>query len=298
MPHISVLLQETIEGLKVRSGETFLDGTFNNGGHSIEVCQRLGNSVRIIGIDLDSDALAKARERFAKEPCHIALHEENFRNLDKVLKKEGLSQVDCILLDLGFSSVQIEGSGRGFSFLRDEPLLMTYSKANQKLTAKDIVNFWDEEHLETIIRHYGEERRAKRIAEAIVAARKEGEIETSGQLAEIISQALGGKKGRLHPATKTFQAIRITVNDEIEALREALEKGFSHLSVGGRFAVISFHSLEDRIVKRFFREKAKASLGTLLAKKPIVASEEELKRNPRARSAKLRIIKKTKHEND
>lgn len=291
MAHQSVLLKETIDGLDIKSGEVFLDGTFNDGGHSIEVCRALGNAVRIIGIDLDSDALAKARTRFLKESCRIALHEENFRNLDLVLEKEGLEKVDAILFDLGFSSVQIEESGRGFSFLRDEPLLMTLSKSG-RLTAKDIVNDWEAQHLETIIRHYGEEKRAKKVAEAIVTARVENEITSSGELADIISRALGGKKGRLHPATKTFQALRITVNDEMEALREGLEKGLDKLSPGGRFAVISFHSIEDRIVKRFFRESAKEGRGDILTKKPITASEEELEKNNRARSAKLRIFKK------
>lgn len=291
MAHQSVLLKETIDGLDIQSGEILLDGTFNDGGHSIEVCKKLARSVRIIGIDLDSGALARARERFQKESCRISLHEENFRNLDTVLEKEGIKEVNGILLDLGFSSVQIEESGRGFSFLRDEPLLMTLSRSGE-LTARDIVNDWDVEHIETIIRHYGEERQARKIAQSIVAAREEKEIRTSGELADIVSSALGGRRGKMHPATKTFQALRITVNDEIEALREGLDKGFAHLAPGGRFAIISFHSIEDRIVKRFFREKAKEGHGVILNKKPIVASEEELEKNNRARSAKLRIFRK------
>lgn len=291
MAHQSVLLKETIDGLNIQPGEVLLDGTFNDGGHSIEVCRSLGSSVRIIGIDLDSDAISKARKRFLSETCRIALYEENFRNLDLVLESEGLESVDAVLLDLGFSSVQIEESGRGFSFLRDEPLLMTLSKSG-KLTARDIVNNWEAEHLESIIRHYGEERRAKRVAEAIVEARSKDAIESSEELAEIVSRALGGKRGRIHPATKTFQALRITVNDEIEALREGLEKALKHLSPGGRLAVISFHSIEDRIVKRFFKESAKENKGHILTKKPIIASAEELEKNTRARSAKLRIFRK------
>lgn len=292
MAHQSVLLKETIDGLDIQPGETFLDGTFNDGGHSIEICRALGSSVRIIGIDLDSDALAKARKRFLDEPCRISLHEENFRNLDKVLSEEGIEKVDAILLDLGFSSVQIEESGRGFSFLRDEPLKMTLSKNEDGLTAREIVNFWEAEHLETIIRHYGEEKNARLIAEEIVKARNESPIETSGELAKIIESSFRGRRGKIHPATKTFQALRITVNDEIEALREGLEKGFERLAPNGRFAVISFHSIEDRIVKRFFREKAKEGKGKVLTKKPITASDEELAKNSRARSAKLRVISK------
>jgi len=292
MAHQSVLLQESIDGLDIVAGDIFLDGTFNDGGHSIGVCRALKQSIRIIGIDLDSDALAKARERFIAEPCRIALHQENFRNLDRVLKDEGIDKVDAILLDLGFSSVQLEESGRGFSFKTDEPLLMTLAKNSEGLTANEIVNTWEQAPLETIIKHYGEERQARRIAERIIEARKEKPIETTSELAEIISKAVGGRYGKIHPATKTFQALRITVNDEIEALREGLEKGFEHLAPNGRFAVISFHSLEDRIVKRFFRAKAQEGRGQVITKKPIPASAEELERNKRARSAKLRIIKK------
>ncbi|MEX0933436.1 MAG: 16S rRNA (cytosine(1402)-N(4))-methyltransferase RsmH [Candidatus Paceibacterota bacterium] len=292
MAHQSVLLQESIDGLNIKEGEIFLDATFNDGGHSIHVCRQLKEHVKIIGIDLDSDALEKARMRFLEERCRISLYQENFRNLDVVLRKEGIESVDAILFDLGFSSVQLEESGRGFSFKREEPLLMTLSKESKNLTAYTIVNEWDEKHLETIIRHYGEERSARRIAEAIARARKDKPIETTIELSAIIENEVGSHRGKTHSATKTFQALRITVNDELYALSEGLEKGFEALAPGGRIAVISFHSLEDRIVKRYFRKMANEKRALLITKKPLTPTREECKENPRSRSAKLRIIRK------
>jgi 16S rRNA (cytosine1402-N4)-methyltransferase len=293
MVHNSVLLQESLDGLDIREGEIFLDGTFNDGGHSIHVCRRLKEKVKIIGLDLDSDALARARERFSEESCQISLHQENFRNLDEVLKRESVESVNAILLDLGFSSNQLEESGRGFSFKRDEPLLMTLSKEPQNtLTARTIVNEWSTEQIETIVRHYGEERSARRIAQAITRAREEKPIETTLELASIIEKEIGKRRGKTNPSTKTFQALRIAVNDELYALKEALEKGFDSLAPDGRMAVISFHSLEDRIVKRYFKKMASKKRGFLVNKKPITPGDEERANNPRSRSAKLRIIKK------
>lgn len=292
MAHQSVLLQESIDGLDIREGEVFVDATFNDGGHSIEVCRRLKEQVKIIGIDLDSDALEKARARFKEERCRISLYQENFRNLDLVLEKEGIDSVDAILFDLGFSSVQLEESGRGFSFKRNEPLLMTLSKETRSLTAHTIVNEWDEEQLETIIRHYGEERSARRIARAIVTARETEPIETTLDLSKVIEEEIGSRRSKTHSATKTFQALRITVNDELYALSEGIEKGFEALSSGGRMAIISFHSLEDRIVKRYFKKIVTEKRGVLVNKKIIIPTEEERIRNPRSRSAKLRIIRK------
>jgi 16S rRNA (cytosine1402-N4)-methyltransferase len=292
MAHHSVLLQESIDGLNVKGGEIFLDATFNDGGHSIEVCRQLKEQVKIIGIDLDSDALEMARVRFIQERCRISLYEENFRNLDLVLQKEGLESVNAILFDLGFSSVQLEESGRGFSFKREEPLLMTLSKESRGLTAHTIVNEWDEKHLETIIRHYGEERSARRIARAIVLARESKPIETTLELSNTIEKEIGSRRGKTHSATKTFQALRITVNDELYALSEGLEKGFEALAPGGRMVVISFHSLEDRIVKRYFKKMVGEEKALLVNKKPFTPTTEERKENPRSRSAKLRIIRK------
>lgn len=292
MTHQSVLLQESIDGLDISEGEVFIDATFNDGGHSIEVCRRLKEQVKIIGIDLDSDALEKARARFKEERCRISLYQENFRNLNLVLEKEGIESVDAILFDLGFSSVQLEESGRGFSFKREEPLIMTLSKEPGGLTAYEVVNEWGEQQLETIIRHYGEERSARRIAKAIVLAREAKPIKTTLDLSNVIEKEIGSRRGKIHSATKTFQAIRITVNDELYALREGLEKGFESLAPGGRMAVISFHSLEDRIVKRYFKKIVSEKRGLLLNKKPTTASLDEREENPRSRSAKLRIITK------
>lgn len=295
MAHESVLLQESINGLDLRPGDVFLDATVNGGGHSAEVCHRLKESVTIIGMDLDSDALHRARERLTAEGCSASLHRENFRNLERVLEKEGIRGVNALLFDLGFSSDQIEASGRGFSFKKDEPLLMTFSKSPEGFTARDIVNDWSGEHIETIIRHYGEERRAKKITRAILEARQKHPIETSAELSSIIERACGRGGGRIHPATKTFQALRMTVNDELDAIGDGLRKGFEALLPGGRLAVISFHSLEDRLVKRFFKLLASENKATILTKKPVVPSAEERKQNPRSRSAKLRIIRKNGH---
>ncbi len=289
--HKSVLLQEVIEGLNLKDGDTLLDGTFGGGGHTEAILEKIP-SVKVIAIDADSEALARGKEKFGNK---ISFHNTNFRNLDKVLGNE---KVDGVLLDIGLSSDQLENSGRGFSFMKDEPLLMTFGShesmkenPSSEVTASDVVNSWEEENLEKIIRGYGEESNARKIARAIVEARKEGVIQTSQQLAKIIESRVP-RRGKIHPATKTFQAIRIAVNDELGALSEGLSKGFESLEKGGRMAVISFHSLEDRIVKQFVRQMAKAGRGKLINKKPITAGEEEIRANSRARSAKLRVIEK------
>lgn len=290
--HKSVLLKETIEGLSLGKGGTVLDGTLGGGGHSLGICERYPE-VKIIALDKDEEALSRAKDKFAETKCKISFTQENFRNLDKVLNGE---KVGGIVLDLGLSSDQFENSGRGFSFMRDEPLLMTM-KANpssEDITAHEVVNFWEEGNLADIIYGYGEEQFAKRIAKGIVEARKYGEIKTTFDLVKLIESSVPNfyKKGKIHPATKTFQAIRIAVNDELGALSEGLRKGFDALSPGGRFAVISFHSLEDRMVKNFFKMKAKDGEGILHTKKPITPILLEKKENPRSRSAKLRILEK------
>jgi 16S rRNA (cytosine1402-N4)-methyltransferase len=294
--HKSVLLQEVITGLDLKDGATLLDGTFGGGGHTKEILQKFPN-VKVIGIDADGEALERWREKFGDK---VELHNTNFRKMDEVL---GDRKVDAVLLDVGLSSDQLENSGRGFSFMKDEPLLMTLKNISgsptsmkenpsSEVTANDVVNSWQEENLEKIIRGYGEEKYAKRIARRIVEAREDGEIKTTFELAKIIESAVGGRHGKVHPATKTFQAIRIAVNDELRALDEGVRKGFAALNSGGRMAVISFHSLEDRIVKNFYKEKAAAGEGILITKRPIVASDEEIQGNKRSRSAKLRIIQK------
>jgi 16S rRNA (cytosine1402-N4)-methyltransferase len=293
MVHTTVLLHEAVDGLNLKPGSVFVDATLNAGGHSQLVLEKLGDKVRVIGIDIDADAIVRAKESLT--PANVTFFQENFRNLDKVLDQAGVASIDGIIFDLGLSSNQIEESGRGFSFKTDEPLLMTMKKDPQSsdLTAYEIINSWAEESLADIIYGYGEDRFARRIAKAIVSGRKIKPIETAGQLSEIIANAVpkfGFKK--INPATKTFQAIRIAVNDELGAIKEALPKAFSKLNPGGRMSIISFHSLEDRIVKRFFKEKSDADEGRLITKKPITPSPREIAENPRSRSAKLRIIEK------
>ncbi|HAO64644.1 TPA: 16S rRNA (cytosine(1402)-N(4))-methyltransferase [Candidatus Taylorbacteria bacterium] len=297
MTHTTVLLHEAVDGLNLKQSSIFVDATLNAGGHSELVLSQLDGNVRVIGIDIDADAIARAKARIipANTTANIAFFQENFRNIDKVLDQAGVAQVDGILFDLGLSSNQIEESGRGFSFKTDEPLLMTMKKdlLPGEFTAFDIVNTWGEDSLADIIYGYGEDRFARRIAKAIVTAREIQPIKTAQELSDIVASAVpkfGFKK--INPATKTFQAIRIAVNDELGAIKETLPKAFARLNPGGRMALISFHSLEDRIVKRFFKEKAEAGEGRLITKKPQIPSPQEVAENPRSRSAKLRIIEK------
>lgn len=293
--HVSVLLKESTEGLALTEGRTVFEGTVGLGGHSRVLCEIIGKSGFFIGTDADQESLKIAEERLKDLPCKKLFVCDNFRNIDDVLAKASVEKVDAILLDIGLSNRQLDVVPRGFSFMRDEPLLMTFRSSGEGLTAKEIVNEWAEESIADIIYGYGEERFARRIAKGIVEARKEKPIETSGQLAEIVKKCVP-KFGfsKINPATKTFQALRIAVNDELGALREGIAKGFEHLAPGGRMVVISFHSLEDRIVKEFFRQKASEGVATLATKKPIVPSDEEVKENPKSRSSKLRILIKNR----
>jgi len=249
----------------------------------------------IVGIDQDSGALAKAEERLGVCPGTVHLAQSNFRNLDTVLEDLGLSHIDKALFDLGLSSDQLAATGRGFSFQSDEPLLMTFNPhpGVNDLTAREILNTWAEENIADIIYGYGDEQFSRRIAKAIVEARKIEPIKTTFQLVEIIEKSVPFfyRKRKTHCATKTFQALRTTVNDEIESAKEGIEKAFSYLR-GGRIAVISFHSIEDRSVKNIFKEKKAEGVGKLVTRRIVTPSSEELKENPRARSAKLRIIEK------
>lgn len=294
--HQTVLLNETIDGLNLKDGSKVIDATFGGGGHSLEICKKYP-SVNIIAIDQDAGAFLKAKAKFKNTKCAINFVNENFRNLDKVSKEK----VDGIIFDLGLSSDQLENSGRGFSFLKNEPLLMTMKEnlSKEDITASEIVNTWEEKNLADIIYGYGEERFARRIAKGIVEGREKKKIETTFELVKIIEESVPAvyRKGKkIHCATRTFQALRIAVNDELNALTDGLVGGFQKLKPGGRLAVISFHSLEDRIVKRFFKEKEKMSEGILINKKPITPTKEEILKNNRSRSAKLRIIEKTTPE--
>ena len=293
--HQTVLLKETIEGLNLSPGAVVVDATFGGGGHSREICEKHAG-VKIIALDQDKGAFRKAEHKFQGLKCDLKFVNANFRDLAKVLEGEMIAKVDGIIMDLGLSSDQLENSGRGFSFLIDEPLIMTMKEnpSPEDVTAHDVVNSWEEQNLADIIYGFGEEKFARKIAKAIAEARKEKEIKTTFDLVRIIEGAVPGgyKRGRLHYATRTFQALRIAVNDELGSLKKGLEAGYEALKPGGRMSVISFHSLEDRIVKKFFKEKEKEGEAKLINKKPILAGEEELRINPRARSAKLRILEK------
>lgn len=294
--HIPVLLEEVIAGLDIHPKDCVFEGTVGLGGHTVEIMKRLGSQGVYIGTDEDAHALEIAKKKVATYPCRKVFREENFRNLDRVLDEAGVTHIDKILLDIGLSNLQLEGNGRGFSFKRDEPLLMSFKivQGEGDLTAREIVNEWAVESLTDIFTGYGEEKFAWRIAQAIVAARLKKPFETTAELAEVVRLAVPvfARFGKIHPATKIFQAIRITVNDELGALREGLTKGFERLAPAGRMAVISFHSLEDRIVKTFFKTYKEEGRALLLTKRPLAPKLEELRRNPKSRSAKLRIIQK------
>jgi len=293
--HISVLLQESIQGLELKDGDTVFDGTFGGGGHTRAMLAS-GKDIKIIATDLDIDAIYKGQELVSEYKDQLILENDSFGHISKIIGKHNLVGVDKILLDLGWSSDQLEYGGRGLSFLKDEPLLMTLKKeaVESDVTAEMIVNEWGEETIADIIFGFGDEKYSRRIARAIVEARKIKPLKTTSELVEVISKAVPPtyRFGKIHPATRTFQALRIAVNRELETLEEVLEEGWKVLNANGRIAVISFHSLEDRIVKRFFRELAKDNKATIITKRPITATKEEVSMNPRSRSAKLRIIQK------
>ncbi len=294
--HISVLREETIKGLQIQSGDIVVDGTLGGGGHTFEIIKHFGSGVKIIGIDFDKDSIERTKSLIGDTPHDIVYRTIGFQDLDKVLKELNLNHVDRILLDLGISSFQLEVAGRGFSFLKDEPLLMTMKKNPTKddLTACDIVNNWQEENIADIIYGFGEEKYSRKIAKAIVETREEKPIKTTFDLVEIIEKAVGGyyKKMRIHPATRTFQALRIATNSELVNLQEGIKKGFHSLIQGGRMAIITFHSLEDRIVKHEFIKLKNEGYANIITKKPIIPNKSEIINNPRSRSAKLRIIEK------
>lgn len=291
--HTPVLLHNILELLAVAPDDVILDGTVGGGGHAEALRKVLGPKGVYLALDRDSNALTRVRKRLGAD-ARLHLICGNARDMSTHVHKAGFSQVNKILLDLGLSSDQLERSGRGFSFARDEPLLMTMSVQPKEgdLTAAHIVNEWAEESLADIIYGFGGERRSRAIARAIVSARDEAPIRTSQQLASLIEQMLGGKRRGIHPATRTFQALRIAVNDELGALTAALGAAIDLLAPNGRIAVISFHSLEDRIVKRTFATWQRDECGELLTKHPVTPSMLEVERNRRARSAKLRAFRK------
>ena len=303
--HIPVLLDECIDGLNIKPDGVYIDGTVGGAGHSKEIAKRLTTG-RLIGIDRDPEAVSVARERLKGFNAEVI--EANFSELDGIMKEKEIPKADGILLDLGVSSHQLDEAQRGFSYHSDAVLDMRMSKAG--ISAKDIVNTYSYESLANIIFEYGEEKFSRQIAHAIVKNREEKEIETTSELADIIRSAVPQKARReKNPCKKTFQAIRIAVNDELGHISAALDKAFDALSVGGRLCVISFHSLEDRLVKQRFKEFCRGCIcppdfpvcvcgktprGALVNKKPIEPGAHELEKNKRSKSAKLRIIEKIK----
>jgi 16S rRNA (cytosine1402-N4)-methyltransferase len=286
--HIPVLLQETIEALAIQPGGRYIDCTLGAGGHANAILERSLPGGQLLGIDADPEAIAAARARLEAHKNATLLIKDNFANLRTIAKRCDFFPVHGILFDLGLSSLQLESSGRGFSFNRDEPLDMRLSP-RQEVTAADIVNTSPETELARLIKTLGEERYSRRIAYHIV---KERPIKTTLELAGVIERAVGGRRGRIHPATRTFQALRIAVNHELEHLESALEQAAGLLGLGGRLVVISYHSLDDRIVKRFMHEEAEKENLRLVYKKVIIPSRAEIHFNPRSRSAKLRAAER------
>lgn len=291
--HKAVLLHEATELLAIQPADTVVDATLGGAGHARAIAGQLGKGGRLIGIDADHDAILRAEEALEGVAPKVHLIEANFRDLSSQLEKLNITEVDKILFDLGWSSFQLD-AGRGFSLKSDEPLLMTYSTEPGALTAQKIVNEWGEASIADVIFGWGEERYSRRIAKCIVKRRATKPFTTARELAEAIYAAVPPRYrfGRIHPATRTFQALRIAVNDELGSLTQGLADSWRHLSKGGRIAVITFHSIEDRLVKQTFKQWEDAGEGKRITKKPLTPGPEELASNPRARSAKLRVIQK------
>ena len=306
--HRSVLLEETVNGLNIKPDGIYVDGTLGGGGHAYEICRRLGNKGSIVGIDQDEAAIEAAGIRLKDFGEKVTIVRSNYCEMKSVLQGLGIDKVDGIVLDLGVSSYQLDTAERGFSYREDAPLDMRMDR-RQTMTARDIVNDYSEKDLYRVIRDYGEDKFAKNIAKHIVIEREKRSIETTGQLTEIIRGAIPMKfqKKSGHPAKRTFQAIRIELNREPDVLKNSLDEMIDLLNPGGRLCIITFHSLEDRIVKSAFKKNedpctcpkdfpvcvcGKVSKGSILTRKPILPSEEELEENSRSKSAKLRIFER------
>ena len=306
--HKSVLLEETIENLNIKPDGIYVDGTLGGGGHSYHIAEQLSSNGRLIGIDQDADAMAAATKRLEPFSDRVTIVRNNYCNFEQVLKELSIDKVDGIVLDLGVSSYQLDTAERGFTYKTDAPLDMRMDQ-RQQLTAKDIVNTYSEFDLYRIIRDYGEDRFAKNIARHIVSARQIKPIETTFELNEVIKAAIPMKVRAVggHPAKKTFQAIRIELNHELDVLEDSIDTMIDHLNDKGRICIITFHSLEDRIVKTRFRNCenpctcppdfpvcvcGKKSKGKVITRKPIVPSEEELEENKRSKSSKLRVFER------
>jgi len=295
MIHTAVLKKEVLEYLDPKQNQNFVDCTIGEGGHAEDILAKNGPEGKVLGIDLDPQQIAASQWLHVQFKDRIVLANDSYTNLTEIAERKNFGKVNGILLDLGMSSAQLARANKGFSFQIDQGLDMRYNDEANYLTAEKIVNEWSEEKIEEILENYGEERFARKIAKNIVEQRKLGRIKSTFQLIEIIKNATprtywaAKKGGKIHYATRTFQALRIAVNDELENIKRVLPQAISILESEGGLAVISFHSLEDRIVKNFLAEEAKRGTVKILTKKPITASREELGKNPRARSAKLRV---------
>ena len=299
MRHVPVLSQEAIDYLQLKPNQNVIDCTLGDAGHSEAMLEKIAPKGKLLGIDLDAEAVLRSKRFLYSFADRVIIVRDNFANLKTIAEKNDFQKINAILMDLGWSTPQFEERGRGFSFSKDEPLDMRYSTTEQE-TAADIVNNYSENDLAGIFKNFGEEKLNKEIAEAIVDFRKIKKIEKTGELTEIVLQVYRIKLrtdkeipwiGGLHPATKVFQALRMEVNHELDNLKAVLPQAVELLASGGRLAVITFHSLEDRIVKHYFKSIAGKTV-KLVVKKPISATDEEIKLNPRARSAKLRVIEK------
>ncbi|MGB2762055.1 MAG: 16S rRNA (cytosine(1402)-N(4))-methyltransferase RsmH [Minisyncoccales bacterium] len=288
MTHISVLKKEVLEYLHPKPNENFIDATIGEAGHSTAILERNKPNGKVLGIEIDTDLFKRVKQR-----DRLILVNDSYVNLKKIVEEYSFISVKGILFDLGFSSWHIEQSGKGFSFQKNELLIMRYD-SHKGLSAQEIINKWPEKEIEKILREYGEEKFSRRIAKEIAKARRIEPIKTTFQLKEIIIKAVpkNYEKGRIFPATRTFQALRIAVNQELENIRNVLPQALEILNIGGRLVIISFHSLEDRIVKNFFKEIAQKTQIKILTKKPIRPTDDEIKTNPRSRSARLRAAVK------
>ncbi|MBD3426220.1 MAG: 16S rRNA (cytosine(1402)-N(4))-methyltransferase RsmH [Candidatus Omnitrophica bacterium] len=288
--HLPVLVREVIGNLSPEPGDVIFDGTLGGGGHAREIIKRIAPGGRLIGVDRDPEAVDRIIQIFGDRGIFV---NDDFRNVDRILTEVGVEKIDGAVFDLGLSSYQIDDQRRGFSFLKDGPLDMRFDK-RQSLSAEKVVNEFGKEELAEIISKYGEERHARIVARAICSERRKKRISTTGDLVDVIRRAVGRKytRQRIHPAARTFQAIRIFVNEELVSVEEGVGKTLTFLSPGARICVISFHSLEDRIVKNIFRDSARAGELRRVNKKPIRPGREEVAANPRSRSAKLRVAEK------
>lgn len=283
--HLPVMLREVVKELGLHEGGTYIDATVGLGGHAEEILKHIGPGGTLLGLDRDPEALERTMERIKDKRLKAA--KARFSEIEKVAHEQGFEGADGVLFDFGVSLLQLKGPERGFSFLSGEPLDMRMDPT-EPLTAEKIVNEYPEKELEKIISEYGEEKKARRVARSIATVRSKGRIRTCKDLSDIVIRAVGGRRGRIHPATRTFQAIRIAVNDELGEIQHGLEGALRILKSGGRLVTIAYHSLEDRIAKTFFREASREGRLKIITKKPIRPSFEEIRLNPKARSARLR----------